>query len=209
MREDELATQVVDHYAAAYDDPAIRLEEPYDADGRQGVVDVYVQLQTPHREDHVIELKSDAAIRSATGANEILRQYRRMERYFHADATHALSPKLGRTEPGARFLLCFAPTPTCVYHVATHRSLYASVDTAGRVGDVPAVRTVAFLTELAGDPTDVRLVSINDEAVFGSPAFFDAVPAGSQLAASLDRVDDTVIGTDQHGEPDGHHDPDG
>ncbi|WP_049982538.1 hypothetical protein [Halorubrum sp. BV1] len=194
MREDELATQVVDHYAAVHDDPTIRVEEPYDADGRRGVVDVYVRLHTPERVDHVVELKSDAAVRRATGANEVLRQYRRMERYFHADEAHAIRPKLRRTGPGAHFLLCFAPTPTCVYHVATHRTLYASVETAGRVDDVPAVRTVAFLTGLDGDPTDLGFVSINADVSFGSDAFFEAVPSGSRLADSLDRVDDEVIG---------------
>ncbi|WP_050034082.1 hypothetical protein [Halorubrum halophilum] len=193
MREDELATRVVDHYGAVHDDPEIRLEEPYDAEGRRGVVDVYVRLRAPERVDHVIELKGDAAVRGATGANEILRQYRRMERYFHADASHALRPKLGRTEPGARYLLCFAPTPTCVYHVATHRSLYDSVDAAARVDDVPAVRTVAFLTGLDGDPADLGMVSVNGNASFGSEAFLNAVPDGSRLAESIRRVDDDVI----------------
>ena len=193
MREDELATRVVDHYAAVHDDPVVRVEEPYDADGRRGVVDVYVRLRAPERVDHVLELKSDAAVRRATGANEVLRQYRRMERYFHADDAHAISPKLRRTGPGARFLLCFAPTPTCVYHVATHRTLYASVEATDRVGDVPAVRTVAFLTGLDGDPTDLGFVSINADAPFGSDAFFEAVPPGSRLANSLDRVDDEVV----------------
>ncbi|KKF40045.1 hypothetical protein FK85_23545 [Halorubrum saccharovorum] len=187
MREDELATRVVDHYGAVHDNPEIRLEEPYDAEGRRGVVDVYVRLRAPERVDHVIELKGDAAVRGATGANEILRQYRRMERYFHADASHALRPKLGRTEPGARYLLCFAPTPTCVYHVATHRSLYDSVDAAARVDDVPAVRTVAFLTGLDGDPADLGMVSVNGNASFGSEAFLNAVPDGSRLAESIRR----------------------
>ncbi|MFC7324257.1 hypothetical protein ACFQMF_06645 [Halorubrum rutilum] len=193
MREDELATRVVDHYAAARDDPEVRLEEPYDADGRRGVVDAYVRLRTPERVDHVIELKADAAVRRATGANEVLRQYRRMERYFHADDRHALRPKLGRTEPGARYLLLFAPTPTCVHHVATHRSLYGSVDVAARVEDVPAVRTVAFLTGLDGDPADLGMASVNGDAPFGSEAFLDAVPPESRLAESLRGVDDDLV----------------
>lgn len=193
MREDELATRVVDHYVAAHDDPEVRLEEPYDADGRRGVVDAYVRLQTPERVDRVIELKGDAAVRRATGANEVLRQYRRMERYFHADERHALRPKLGRTEPGARFLLLFAPTPTCVHHVATHRSLYGSVDAATRVDDVPAARTVAFLTGLDGDPTDLGMVSVNGDAPFGSEAFLNAVPPDSRLAESLRGVDDDLV----------------
>ena len=193
MREDELATAVVDHYTAVNDDPEVRLEEPYDADGRRGVVDAYVRLRTPERVDHVIELKADAAVRRATGANEVLRQYRRMERYFHADERHALRPKLGRTEPGARFLLLFAPTPTCVHHVATHRSLYGSVDVAARVGDVPAVRTVGFLTGLDGDPADLGMVSVNGDAPFGSEAFFGVVPPDSRLAESLRGVDDDLV----------------
>ena len=193
MREDELATVVVDHYAAVHDDPEVRLEEPYDADGRRGVVDAYVRLRTPERVDHVIELKGDAAVRRATGANEVLRQYRRMERYFHADDRHAIRPKLGRTEPGARYLLCFAPTPTCVHHVATHRSLYGSVDEAAQVDGVPAVRTVAFLTGLEGDPADLGMVSVNGEAEFGSEAFLDAVPPRSRLAESLRGVDDALV----------------
>jgi hypothetical protein len=193
MREDELATRVVDHYEAVHEDPEIRLEEPYDAAGRRGVVDVYVRLRTPARVEYVVELKADAAVRRATGANEVLRQYRRTERYFYADAAHAVRPRLGRTEPGARFLLAFAPTPTCVHHVATHRSLYGSVDEPTHAGDVPAVRTVGFLTGLDGDPAELGLVSVNGDAPLGSPAFVRAVPSGSRLAESLRAVDDDLV----------------
>ncbi len=193
MREDELATRVVAHYETAHERPDVRLEEPYDAEGRQGVVDVYVRLRTPEPVDHVVELKSDSGVRRATGANEVLRQFRRMERYFHADSTHRLEPKLGRSGPGARYLLLFAPTPTCVYHVATNRTLYGSVDVAGAAGEVPTERTVAFLTGLDGDPEALGYLSVNGDAPFGSVAFHDAVPDGSRLAESLRRVDDDVI----------------
>ncbi|MFC5134874.1 MULTISPECIES: hypothetical protein [Haloferacaceae] len=193
MREDDLATRIVDHYEAVHDDPEIRLEEPYDAEGRRGVVDVYVRLRTPERVDHVVELKSDAAVRRATGANEVLRQYRRMERYFHADETHRLRPKLDRTGPGARYLLFFAPTPTCVHHVATHRTLYASVDPTGTAGDVPIARTVGLLTGVDGAPADLGYLSVNGDAPFGSAAFLESVPEGSRLAESLRAVDDDLV----------------
>lgn len=193
MREDDLATRVVDHYAATHGDPTVRLEEPYDAEGRRGVVDVYVRLRTPEPVDTVIELKSDAAVRRATGANELLRQFRRMERYFHADDAHRMEPKLGRDGPAARYLLLFAPTPTCVHHVATNRSLYASVDAVGSAGDVPTESVVAFLTGLDGDPADLGVLSVNGDAAVGSEAFLDAVPDGSRLAESVRRVDDDVI----------------
>ena len=197
MREDDLATRVVDHYAAAHDDPAVRLEEPYDAEGRRGVVDVYVRRRTPEPVDAVIELKSDAAVRRATGANEVLRQFRRMERYFHADDAHRLEPKLGRDGPAARYLLLFGPTPTCVHHVATNRTLYGSVDTAGSAGSVTTESVVAFLTGLDGDPEDLGVISMNGDATFGSRAFLDAVPDDSRLAESLRRVDDDVIDPEQ------------
>ncbi|MFC5278737.1 hypothetical protein ACFPM1_08225 [Halorubrum rubrum] len=196
MREDDLAARIVDHYEAVHDDPEIRLEEPYDAEGRRGVVDVHVRLRTPEPVDHVIELKCDAAVRRVTGANEVLRQYRRMERYFHADEAHRLRPKLGRSGPGACYLLFFAPTPTCVHHVATHRTLYASVDPAGSVGDVPTARTVGFLTGLDGDPADLGYLSVNGEASFGSPAFLASVPEDSRLAESLRAVDDDLVAFD-------------
>lgn len=193
MREDDLATRLVDHYEAVHDDAAIRLEEPYDADGRQGVVDVYVRLRAPERVDHVIELKADDAVRRATGANEILRQFNRAERYFHADESHRLRPKLGRTSAAARFRLLFAPTPTCVHHVATHRTLYAAVDPTGTVGEVPIDRTVAFLTGLDGDPADLGYLSVNGDAPFGSASFLEAVPKGSRLGRTLRRVDDDLV----------------
>jgi len=193
MREDELAIHVLDHYAATYEDAEVDLEEPYDADGRRGLVDVYARLRTPERVDHVIELKGDAAVRRATGANEVLRQFRRAERYFYGDPRHAVRPKLSRVGPAVHFLLLFAPTPTCVHHVATHARLYESVGVHARIDDVPAVRKVAFLTGFDGDPADLRFVSINDEASFGSPAFRAAVPEQSRLAESLRGVDDDLI----------------
>lgn len=193
MREDELATRVVEHYEATHEDPEVRLEEPYDADGARGVVDVYVRTRTPERVDYAIELKADAAVRRATGANEVLRQYRRMERYFYADDAHAIRPKLARREPGVHFLLLFAPTPTCVHHVATHRSLYGSVDVDGAVDDVPASRKVAFLTGLDGDAADLGFLSVNADLPFGSRSFLNAVPEESRLAESIRKVDDDLV----------------
>jgi len=192
VREDELATRLVDHYETAFTDPEIRLEEPYDAAGRRGVVDLYARLSTPTRVDHVIELKADAAVRRATGANEILRQFRRMERYFHEDDTHELRPRLSRTEPGAQYGLFFAPTPTCVHHVATHRTLYGAVDPSARAGSVPATRVVGFLTGLA-DAASLGYLSVNGDVTFGSSAFLDAVPPDSRLAESIRGVDDALV----------------
>ncbi|WP_058365284.1 hypothetical protein [Haloparvum sedimenti] len=188
MREDEMATALVDHYEALPEPAEVRLEEPYDAEGAHGVADAHVRARTPERVDYLVELKADAAVRHATGANEVLRQYRRMERYFYRDDDHAIRPTLGRTSPAVHLLLLFAPTPACVHHVAEHASLYASVERRGRVADVPAARKVAFLTGIDGPPEELGFLTVNGGVAFGTDAFREAVPEGSRLAETLARM---------------------
>jgi hypothetical protein len=192
MREDELATAVVEHFEAAFEDSEVRLEEPYDHYGNRGSVDVYVRAQTPGRVDYLVELKADPAVRIASGANEILRQYRRMERYFYKDDEHEIRRKLARDGPGVHFLLLFAPTVACVEHVGANRRLYESVTPETSVDGVPAVRKVAFLTNLrrAGQG-ELGFLSVNGDVPFDSVLFHRAVPSGSRLqeavrAAELD-----------------------
>ena len=186
MREDDLAARVVEHFREAFEESDVHLEEPYDHYGNRGAVDVYVRVRSPAPVDYLIELKSDAALRYATGPNEILRQYRRMERYFYKDDEHDVRPKLARTGPGVHFLLLFAPTRACVEHVAEHRPLYESIVPETGVNGVEARRTVAFLTNLdrAGEG-ELGFCSLNGEIEFGSEAFFEAVPADSRLADAL------------------------
>ncbi|MFC7205428.1 hypothetical protein ACFQJC_18100 [Haloferax namakaokahaiae] len=192
MREDELATRVVEHFRAAFEDVTVHLEEPYDHYGNRGVADVYVRVRTPEPVDYLIELKSDAAIRHATGANEILRQYRRMERYFYKDDEHRIDRKLGRDGPGVHVLLLFAPTAACVRHVRAHQALYESVETDATVEAVPASRKVAFLTKLdRASDGELGFLSVNGEVSFDSEAFLSAVPDGSRLADALADVSNT------------------
>lgn len=152
MREDELATAVVEQFEAGFDDPEIRLERPYNHYGTRGVVDVYARTAPPERVSYLAELKADAAVRMASGANEILRQYRRTERYFYRDDAHDLRTALARDGPGVHLLLPFAPTTRCVEHVFEHRSSYASVDPDLAIDGVPAARKVAFPVNLDAAP---------------------------------------------------------
>jgi hypothetical protein len=187
MREDELATAVVEHFRSAFAEPRIRLEEPYDHYGNRGSVDVYARVHDPAPVDYLVELKSDAALRHATGANEVLRQYRRMTRYFYKDDEHEVRVKLARDGPGVHALLLFAPTETCVRHVREHRALYESVEESGSVGDVSASYRVAFLTNLdRASEGELGFLSINGDVEFDSESFRRAVPEGSRLAAALD-----------------------
>jgi hypothetical protein len=186
MREDRLATAIVEHFTAAFDEPRIQLEEPYDHYGNRGSVDVYARVWTPAPVDYLVELKADAALRHVTGANEVLRQYRRMERYFYKDDEHDVRVKLARDGPGVHALLLFAPTRACVEHVSEHRALYESVDPRGSVGEVPAARKVAFLTNVdRASEGKLGFLSVNDDAGFDSEAFRRSVPEGSRLAAAL------------------------
>lgn len=190
MREDELATRVVEHFTAAFEEPEIHLEEPYDHYGNRGTVDVYARVRAPVPVDYLVELKAAAAIRHATGANEILRQYRRMERYFYKDDEHAVRPKLARDGPGVHVLLLFAPTVACVEHVAAHRVLYESVEPTTRLDGVAASRKVAFLTNLdCADDGEVGFLSINGDVSFDSAQFHAAVPDDSRLAVALRDAD--------------------
>ena len=184
MREDSLATRVVE-WAEATTQPTIALEEPYDHYGNRGQVDVYLQVPPPPPREHVIELKGDAAVRRATGANEILRQFRRAIRYFYRDDAHSVRRRIGRTDAPVRFLLAFAPTVACVEHVARHARLYESVEQSGMVNGIESERRVAFLVGIDGEPADLRTVSINTGVGFGSEQFRAAVPDDSRLADAL------------------------
>ena len=190
MREDELAAPVVTHFRASHDAVTVELEEPYDHYGNRGQLDVYVRVRDSPRVDHLIELKADAAVRRATGANEVLRQFRRAEQYFYPGSDRGVRRRLGRTEPGVRLLLLFAPTVACVEHVAEHAALYETVEPETRVEGVDAARKVAFLVGLAEAATGgVRFLSVNDGAGLDSAAFRRAVPDDSRLADALAAAD--------------------
>ncbi|MEZ3115056.1 hypothetical protein RYH80_03870 [Halobaculum sp. MBLA0147] len=198
MREDDLATPVVTHLEAANDTVTVALEEPYDHYGNRGQVDVYARVRDPPRTDYLVELKADAAVRRATGTNEILRQFRRMERYFYRGDDHGLRRRLGRTEPGVHLLLLFAPTATCVDHVAAHADLYETLDPETTVEGVDARRTVAFPVGL-DNPATLRLCSVNGRAGIDTEPFHAAVPDDSRLA---DALAEAGVGVEGDADPD-------
>jgi hypothetical protein len=190
MREDELASAVVEHFEAAFKDPDVGLEEPYDYYGNRGAVDVYARTQPPERVAYLVELKADPAVRMAGGANDIIRQYRRMERYFYADDEHDLRTRLARDGPGVHLLLLFAPTARCVEHVFEYRHLYGSIEPELSVDGVDAVRKVAFLVNLEDASTGgLGFLSVNGDIEIDSGAFRQAVPADSRLAEALSAAD--------------------
>ena len=206
MREDELATAVVEHFEAAFEGAEVALEEPYDHYGNRGSVDVYARTSPPGRVEYLVELKADPAVRMAAGANEILRQYRRMERYFYADDAHDLRTRLGRDGPGVHLLLLFAPTPRCVEHVFEHRRLYGAVDPELAVDGVAAERRVAFLVNLdAASAGGLAFLSVNGDVGLDTEGFRRSVPEGSRLAAAI-RDADVELGGARAGDRDSQPD---
>ena len=117
-----------------YDELQFHYEEHYNHYGTRGVADMYVQeFENSYRRDSLHEVKSDSAIRNATGANEILRQFKRMAKYFLAGSDFDYPPR-GSITPNAE--LTFVATEAAFEHVKENYQIYKSID--GETIDTPA-----------------------------------------------------------------------
>ena len=120
--ESELAASIAENMH----DGEWAFEVPYNHYGDRGVVDM-VQDTKPVEGDYntlrVFELKSDAAVREATGPNEILRQFNRHREYF-IEGTGYNPLNYDRIS----FELTFTTTPFCMNHVKENWLMYESVE---------------------------------------------------------------------------------
>ena len=103
----------------------VELESHYNHFGDRGVADLFLrktEMTTSGmkvQSDKVFEIKSESAVKSATGSNEIIRQFNRMRKFFYKDE--------GRDLPDYyTFELCFIPSRETVRHVAENLILYQS-----------------------------------------------------------------------------------
>lgn len=103
-------------------------EEHYNYYGDRGVVDLYVKIPVPRSNkdrslgrrssrDILYEVKSDAAVGSSTGANEIIRQFNRMRTYFYKDPD-----KVPPRSYAMRLL--FVVSETTIRHVVENLGMY-------------------------------------------------------------------------------------
>ncbi|WP_136350896.1 hypothetical protein [Natronorubrum bangense] len=96
-------------------------EAHYSHYGNRGVADLYVYVDPPMRapsRGDVYEIKSEAAVRQATGPNEIVRQFNRMREFFFEGSSH--------TPPGeVAFELCFIATEKNIRHIADYADIYS------------------------------------------------------------------------------------
>ena len=117
ISEDRLTNRLVKHYNNLRGEHELAVEQHYNYYGDRGIVDLVAE-ETDSGHVHLYEIKSNAAIDAVTGANEIIRQFNRMRRYFFRDEST-------RQPDGAVvFELCFLPTYEAYRHVHQNAELY-------------------------------------------------------------------------------------
>lgn len=135
-----MVSAIIDYHREMYGDEEefevnVYPEAHYDHYGTRGAADLYIEAledtARPMGDEHVFrkterwsylyEVKSEYAVKQATGANEILRQFTRMRDYFFKDDQY--------DEPDHLHLeLCFLPTPVTWEHVRENESIYREVE---------------------------------------------------------------------------------
>lgn len=99
-------------------------EAHYDHYGNRGAADLYLIRSADDTTDTystVYEVKGNAAVREATGANEIIRQYNRMRQYFFQDEDRTVTDHCS-------FELCFVVSEKTVNHVCENFAMYQSAN---------------------------------------------------------------------------------
>ncbi len=169
-QEDKLVNNLIERERAAaarqaekFDtefDVSVEPEAHYNYYGDRGVADLYVQktergpLQRDVRTDKIYEVKSAAALQESTGANDVLRQFNRMRRYFYEDERRSLPDDYV-------FELCFVIQPETVEHVAENLGLYSSTiqeslgPNSGKLEDCQGATVT--LRQAEGDASPARL----------------------------------------------------
>lgn len=111
--EDEWVSAMLDYWSGSLE---TSVEHHYNHYGSRGVVDLYA-----HDHDVVIvfEVKSDAALMSSTGANEIIRQFNKHKTYFFESESLPI-----QRSGTVSFELTFIPSERTTKHVRDHLSMY-------------------------------------------------------------------------------------
>ena len=156
MREDELTNAIINKSRPSdseptMDPPEMYPEAHYTHYGNRGAVDLYIyhnnSVGAPKR-GHVIEIKSESAVRNATGANEIIRQFNRMREFFFLGSEYEVPNRID-------FELCFLPTEYNLSHVLNNEAMYAATVNHERSREDSPETT--FLDSAPVDPDNVNL----------------------------------------------------
>jgi len=162
--EDELTNALIQYHKRSNEEMnelgaenhelSIFTEEHYNHYGDRGVVDLFVSED--EWQDHLYELKSEHAVREATGANEIIRQFKRMRKFFYKGTHHTSARDVA-------FELCFTPSELTFRHLAENADMYASVV---QQGDSDLMSDVSSQVNVRpADPENIRPVIMFSERV--------------------------------------------
>jgi hypothetical protein len=170
VSEDELANAIVEAHLAAVretndGEAGVYPEAHYNHYGTRGVADLYL---TGGGRGTLLELKSESAIRRATGANEVIRQFNRMCGYFFRGSDYR-APERKLT-----FELCFTAGESNLRHLVENAALYAALPGREFAFEDSAVDVDTRVTFRHTDhPTPVSVFSETvdvREGVIGAPS---------------------------------------
>lgn len=126
--EDDLTEAIIEYHKDRHLIETIEPEAFYNDYGMRGYPDLYVQFNRPADgliESHLIEVKSEYAVKSATGANEIIRQFNKMRRHFYEDNDRPVPfPQFEWEEVVLVFELAFIPSEYTLLHLLDNREMY-------------------------------------------------------------------------------------
>jgi len=120
--ESELAGAIIEHAKNGENklDVETELEVPYNHYGDRGVVDLVVK--EGRYKLNIYELKSAYALQDISGANEIIRQFKRHKAYFFNGSDYSKHPY-----HTVSFTLAFDACKPCINHIEENLELYKSV----------------------------------------------------------------------------------
>lgn len=107
-------------------------EAHYNYYGDRGVADLFHRevwdpnTKKQHTSEKLYEIKSGSALDSATGANEIIRQFNRMRRYFYRDESRTCKASF-TSSPTVRFELCFVASQVTYEHLVENVDQYRAM----------------------------------------------------------------------------------
>ena len=138
-KEDQMVQSLIEnsksYKGSLYTEVEVEPEAHYNHYGNRGVADLFVRSKEEggnnevYYSDGVYEIKSEAAVRSSTGANEIIRQFNKMRKYFYKDDSRSLPDD-------CHFELTFIPTEITVQHMVDNLSLYQSSQKKKLCGEI-------------------------------------------------------------------------
>lgn len=155
--EDKIVQKWMDVYGKKGGDSVeYHPERHYNHYGDRGVVDLVITEPLEEKDfpyqNELIEVKSESAVRNATGANEIIRQFNRMKKFYFEDDDHTPAENLFWINDDDEFtyqvqnkaILCFEATEYNRKHVLDNLELYNCVIGESDMGET-CVSLLSFI----------------------------------------------------------------